>query len=255
MVYRFSVLGPLTVYRGDTQLMIPSAMHRRLLALLLSQANRGLNTETIAHELWQDSPPKTARKAIQVYVHQLRRLLGNNELIAHENGGYQLVVQPSGLDAYAFSLMTSEASNLRDMGQLAAAMAPWTKALALWRGPIAYHGVDGQSELMLAEREWLQEQRSTVWEERLAAALELGQEHNLLAGWPAIGAEHPYRERLHGLVMIAMYRFGRPAEALATYHSLRQRLASELGMDPTPGLQEIQRRILVHDPDLRAATI
>lgn len=228
-------------------------MLRRLLALFLSRSGNALTVDLITDQLWHGTPPRTARKAVQVYVHQLRRWLGDDNRIVHDHGTYRFAVHPTELDSQLFTDWAEEARALRGSGELETAVRLWTGSLSLWQGSIAYANIDDVA-LVTAERHRLHEHRSTVREERLAAELDLGRYDATIGDLTNIATEHPYRERMHGLIMIALYRIGRQAEALATYRDLRERLATELGIDPTPVLQRLHQQILNHDPVLVGST-
>ncbi|MBB5867386.1 DNA-binding SARP family transcriptional activator [Allocatelliglobosispora scoriae] len=223
-------------------------MLHRLLAILLAQADRPIAVSTIMEVLWGKRPPKTARKAVHVYVHQLRRLFGAR-VIQLTHGGYLLNTAESVIDSRQFMELTASAKDLQLQGEPAQAVHVWAQALALWRDSVAFSDVDCATGVIAAERTWLQEQRGTAWENRLAAAVSLGSGHDSIVGWQAMTEQHPYRERLHGLMMIAMYQSGRQEDALTTYENLRQRLAVELGIEPTPPLRKLHYQLLQHMPE------
>ncbi|MFB9368148.1 AfsR/SARP family transcriptional regulator [Kitasatospora albolonga] len=247
---RFRVLGPLSVLGpgGEVQ-PLSSAMQRRLLAVLLSRPDRPVSVDLITDQLWPGPPPRTARKAVQVYVHQLRRLLGDADRIRHQDGRYRLAAAAEELDSLVFEAAVRGARSAQEAGRSAAALAGWEGALALWHGTEAFADLE-DSSLVLAERRRLAELRLEALTGWAASALALGRHHELTVALPALLAEHPYQERLHALHLLALYRDGRQAEALAAYRALHERLVTDLGVEPTPELRRLHGRMLRQDRTL-----
>ena len=240
MEYR--LLGPLEVRTGDAPLPLAGTKPRALLALLLLNANRVVTRDRLVDELWGDRPPGTAVATIQVYVSRLRKLLPEGTLVTHTSG-YLLAVEPDTVDLQRFERLVNDA---RDAAP-ARTSELLREALALWRGPpLADFGDEGFAR---AEAARLTELRLAALEQRVEADLALGRHVDLVAELEALVGQHPHRERLHGQLMLALYRAGRQAEALAAYRRTRAAL-DELGLEPTAALRRLERQILSQDPEL-----
>ncbi|GFJ84020.1 AfsR/SARP family transcriptional regulator [Phytohabitans houttuyneae] len=195
------------------------------------------------------APPATARRQIQNDISALRRLLGDGSsgraIIVADGRGYRAQPAPGELDSQVFEERVAAALGLADEGRLADAVAELRAALALWRGP-ALLGLVGQSVQASAAR--LDEQRLAALEHRFELELRLGRHDDLVGDLAELVAAHPLRERLVGLLMLALHRAGRRADALQVYHQLRERLADELGLDPGPALRQRYAVLLQDDP-------
>jgi predicted ATPase/DNA-binding SARP family transcriptional activator len=251
---RFGVLGELAVWRDDgTPVAVPGAKGRALLADLILHEGQPVSVDRLVDDLWGDAAPANAVGALQVRVSQLRKALddaepGARELVVSRAPGYLLNVEPHTVDAGRFAALADRAAATADPATKASLLSD---ALALWRGP-AYADF-GDEEFARGAIARLEEQRLAVVEQHAEARLELG-EHSLLAGELGdLVARHPLRERLRAAQMRALYRAGRQAEALDSYHDLRRRLADELGLDPGPELAALYRAVLEQDPALGAA--
>lgn len=243
----FEVLGPVRLRTGVADIEL-TAMLQRLLGLLLARAGRPITADAIAEALWEGAPPRTARKTVQIYVHRLRRLLGDDDRIGHSETGYRLHTDPSEVDALVFEGLVDQATAARARGDLDAADGLLGQALELWRGP-AFTGLRDIPEIAGGAAR-LDERRLTAFEDRIAVELDLGR-HAELAGKLSIAiAENPYRERLRGQLMVALYRDGRQAEALEAYRQTRQLLVAEVGVEPNAELQRLHQAILRNDPGL-----
>jgi DNA-binding SARP family transcriptional activator len=232
-VMEFRILGPLEVLADGHGVDLGGRKQRALLALLLFEANRSVSRERLIDALWEDEPTATAAKALQVYVSQLRKLLGK-ERLSTQPTGYLLRVDPGELDLERFI-------RLRDAGKL-------RDALALWRGPPVAEF--GRARFARAEIARLEEFRLGCLEERLEADLTEGRHAEVVGELEALVREHPLRERLRVLLLLALYRSGRQAEALAAYQGARHMLVNELGIEPGKALRELQQAILRQDPSL-----
>ena len=239
----FSVLGPLEVRRNGKVLALGGARQRSLLALLLLHRNEVVPRERLIDSLWGESPPPTAANALQVAVHGLRKLLGRERVRSHHSG-YELVVQAGELDLDEFE----RASNRARTG--AATAAELRHALARWRGVAA---TDAYADGVRSELARLDELRVFLLEERIEADLATGHPAAVVEDLEALVAEHPYRERLRGQLMLALYRAGRQAEALEAYGRARRTFVDDLGIEPGPELRELETRILRQDPGLDPA--
>jgi DNA-binding SARP family transcriptional activator/streptogramin lyase len=238
----FRVLGPLEVEEEGQVLKLGGAKQRALLALLLLHANEAVSRDRLIDELWSSTPPETASAAIQVYVSQLRKLLGRDAIIT-QPPGYLIRIQTGTLDLERF-----ETSVARAQGAPAAEAAELLRqALGLWRGsPLA----ELDASFARAERARLDEQRLSALEQRIDADLELGRHAQLVPELEGLVREHPLRERLRGQLMLALYRCGRQAEALDVYRTGRRLLDEELGLEPGEELRRLERAILVQDESL-----
>jgi DNA-binding SARP family transcriptional activator len=207
-----------------------------VLALLLTRANEVVAADTLIEALWSGEPPRTATNTLQHYVSQLRKAIGADRIVTRAPG-YLVRVDPGELDLERFQRLVEEggAEALRS-------------ALGLWRGPAL---ADFTYEpFVQAEVVRLEELRLTALEERIDADLALGHHNALVGELEACVAAHPLRERLRGQLMLALYRSGRQAEALEAYQRVRRTLVDELGIEPGPALQRLERAILRQDPAL-----
>jgi DNA-binding SARP family transcriptional activator len=232
----FRILGRLAVLDDGGNAVEPAgAKPRVLLAMLLLNANGTVSSDQLLEALWGDRVPTTAQKALQVYVSQLRKLLGRERILTRPRG-YELVVADGELDLDRFV-------SLRSQGDLAG-------ALALWRGePLADFRYEPFAQAEIAR---LGELRLATLEERVERELEMGRHAELVGELEPLVREHPLREGLRAQLMLALYRSGRQAEALDVYQTARSLLSDELGLEPGPALSALQRRILTHDPTLDA---
>lgn len=240
-----SVLGPLEIRLPDADLTLPGALPARVLVLLTAQAGRPVPVDVIADQLWDGQPPRTARKSIQVIVHRLRRLPGVRERLVRSERGYLLRLTERDCDARRFEATVTDATHRYERGDLAGAAPLLARALALWRGP-AFTGFDDMP-LVRDEGIRLSDLRLAALETHADIGLRLGHHHRLVAELPGPVAAHPFRERLRGQLMLALYRAGRPAEALAEYRTARALFIEELGVEPGVALQNLHRRILNRD--------
>ncbi|WP_051366141.1 AfsR/SARP family transcriptional regulator [Hamadaea tsunoensis] len=214
----------------------------RLLAVLICRANRAVTTAELADSVWEGAPSANPRKALHVYVHRLRVLLGDDALITAEQGSYTLRVGVHQVDALRFGDLAAQgrAALVRDDPRTARDLL--REALGLWRGR-PYDTVSGAT-LIAEEIRRLEEQYLLVQEARFAAELELGGSGELAGELTELAAAHPYRERLSALLMRALYRSGRQADALEVFRRARAVLVDELGVEPGEDLQQVHRTIL-----------
>ncbi|QDQ13304.1 ATP-binding protein [Streptomyces spectabilis] len=246
---RFEVLGPLAVRTDDgTLIPVPEPKVRALLAALLARTGHPVPADTLVEDLWGAGKlPANPANSLQTKVSQLRRAIGR-DTVAYGPAGYRLALAEDATDAARFATLTARAYRT-DTGPAEQASL-LTGALALWRGPAYADFRDADFTRAAAAR--LEEQRLTAQETLAEARLDLG-EHALLADdLTDLVAREPLRERLRAAHMRALYRAGRPSEALAAYQDLRTRLADELGTDPGPGLAALHEAILRQDPGLAA---
>ncbi|WP_241000018.1 BTAD domain-containing putative transcriptional regulator, partial [Streptomyces sp. Tu 4128] len=244
---RFGVLGPVRAWRGEGALATGSPQQRALLAALLLREGRTATAAELIDALWGEEPPSQALAAVRTYASRLRKILDPGVLVS-ESGGYAVRGLAEGaLDLAAAQDLATGAEKARTAGDLCHARDLLRRALALWDGEVLA-GVPGP--YAEAQRVRLEEWRLQLLETCLDMDLEQGCHAEAVSELTALTAEHPLRERLRELLMLALYRSGRQAEALAVYADTRRLLADELGVDPRPGLQELQQRILQADPGL-----
>jgi DNA-binding SARP family transcriptional activator/tetratricopeptide (TPR) repeat protein len=260
---RVGVLGPVTVWRDGREVMAGQPKQLAVLGVLASRANRVVPLGQLIDAVWGDEPPATAEGGIYTYVAGLRRVLepgrqggeagrprrDQERVLVSAGGGYLLRLSDGALDAGHFEEQLARSRRLRASGDLGQAATVADAALSLWRGQ-PYTGIPGP--FAAAERQRLAELRTTAIEERADLLLAQGQDAAAVPELTALVAEHPLRERARGLLMIALYRCGRQAEALRVFHDARQRLADELGIDPGTELTGIHQQLLVMDPALNA---
>ncbi|MDW5326173.1 AfsR/SARP family transcriptional regulator [Plantactinospora sp. KLBMP9567] len=244
---RFRILGPLEIDAVDGRpVPLSAAKPRTLLGVLLLHANRPVGVPTLVDVLWSGTPPRTAAGALRTHLSTLRTSLRLAGLKARPPG-YQLDVSADDLDMLLFDRLAEQGRRAAAGGDLSRAADLWERALRLWRGPVL-DGVDlAAVESTLAD---LAERRLMLLERWARARLALNQHTEVLPALAAATAEQPLREQLHELVMLAFYRAGRQADALETFRRLRGRLATELGVEPGPPLQRLQRQILSAHPGL-----
>lgn len=247
---RFTVLGPVRAWRGDSAFNTGSPQQRALLAALLLRGGHTATAEELIDAIWGEDPPEQAKAALRTYASRIRKALGPDaELLVSESGGYALRTAQSGavLDADQAASLATEADKAAASGDRARARELYAAALAQWDGEPLAHLPGPYAE---NQRTRLQEWRLGLQEHRLDLDLQLGWHAEAVSELTALTAAHPLRERLRELLMLALYRSGRQAEALAVYADTRRLLADELGVDPRPELSDLQQRILTADEDL-----
>jgi DNA-binding SARP family transcriptional activator/transcriptional regulator with XRE-family HTH domain len=243
----FSVLGPVRAWHGRELLPTGSPQQRALLAALLLREGRTATAAELIDALWGEESPSQALAAVRTYAARLRKILGPDVLVS-ESGGYAIRSPGKGaLDLAVARELVSGAEKARGAGDLSSARTALARALELWDGEVLA-GVPGP--YADNQRTRLEEWRLQLVESRLDMDLEEGHHAEAVSELTSLSAAHPLRERPRELLMLALYRSGRQAEALAVYADTRRFLAEELGVDPRPGLQELQQRILRADPDL-----
>jgi predicted ATPase/DNA-binding SARP family transcriptional activator len=245
----FRILGPIEVVREETRLDLATPRVRLLLALLLAHGGEVVSSDRLIEEFWDADPPQTGRHTLQSCVHRLRRALGADAWrLATRPPGYQLKVSVDELDARRFQQLADQGRDALAGGRPEEAAGLLQAALRLWRGPALADLLDASA--LAAERARLEGLRLTVLEDRMEAELAAGRHAAVAAELERLVAEHPFRERLWGQLLVALYRAGRQAEALAAFRHAREVLAEELGLEPSPWLARLQEQILLHDPDL-----
>lgn len=249
----FRVLGPLEVRLDGEAVPLGGPRQRALLAMLLLNAGRVVSRDRLTDELWGPDTAATAGHALNVAVARLRKALedGGPTRLVTRPPGYVLRVEPGELDLDTFDALASAGRLAAASGDDAGAAEHLRSAEALWRGrPLADLELEPFARL---DVERLEERRLSVVEARIDAELALGHHHALAAELRQLTDDHPLRERLREQLMLALYRCGRQAEALAAYRSGRALLVEEQGLDPGPRLRELQQSILRQDPALDPA--
>ena len=241
----FRILGPLEVVGDGRPLSIGGGSQRALLALLLLHANEVVSSDRLMDELWTGKPPGSGVAALQVRISQLRKALGRDAVrVETKPPGYVLRVAQDELDLSRFSRLLEEA----DGADPAVASGKLGEALALWRGaPLADLAYESFAQAAIGR---IEELRLAALERRIDADLALGRHAELVGEVEELAARHPLRERLHGQLMLALYRSGRQAQALEAYQLTRRALVDGLGIEPSPALQELEQAILRQDPEL-----
>jgi DNA-binding SARP family transcriptional activator/tetratricopeptide (TPR) repeat protein len=257
VVLRVGVLGPVAAWYGDQELPVGQPRQQAVLGILAMRANRVISRGELVDAVWGQDPPASAEGGVYTYVAGLRRIIepnrsprGPGRVLVSSGAGYVLHLVPGQPDAVSFEQHLGRARQLRKGGDPAGAVAALNSALALWRG-IPFAGVPGP--FAETERTRLGEVRSTAAEERADVLLALGRHEEVVPDLTAMVADHPLRERMRGLLMIALYRCGRNAEALRIFQDGRRVLADELGIDPGGDLSRIHQQVLTMDAGLTLA--
>ena len=247
-----AVLGPLLVHDGETAVEVPRGRQSVLLATLLMHAGHPVAAGELAEVVWDGAPPPSATMTLRTYVLRLRRALGPRAgpRLVTRRQGYLLQAAEEELDVLRFRGLCRDGSAALREGAWDRADGLLGEALGLWRGaPLA----DVPSELLIREEvPRLEELRLQAEEWRADAALHLARHDELIAGLQALTTRHPLRERFHAQLMLAFYRCGRQAEALAVYQHARQVLIDEVGIEPGPELRQLHQQVLSGDPALAA---
>jgi DNA-binding SARP family transcriptional activator len=241
-----AVLGPVRLWQAGEPLPTGSPQQRALLAALVLREGRTATAAELIDALWGNEPPSQALAAVRTYASRLRKMMDPGTLVS-ESGGYAIRLPAQACDVTMAMHLTGQAEQMRIKGDLQHARALLRHALGLWEGePLA--GVPGP--YAEAQRVRLEEWRLQLLEARVDMDLACGLHADVVAELTALTSAHPLRERLRELLMLALYRGGRQAEALAVYADIRRLLADELGVDPRKGLALLQQQILRADPQL-----
>jgi predicted ATPase/DNA-binding SARP family transcriptional activator len=252
----YAVLGPVEVRRGDELLAVSGGNPRKVLLALLIEPNRSVASERLIDALWGESPPAKARNALQVHVSTLRDLLEagaeRGSVIATTPTGYQLNVPEEALDSRRFERLAAEGRAALFAGDSAVAARLLQEAERLWRGP-AFADV-AYEDFAAHEAARLEELRRSTFEDLADAELALGDHEELIPRLRAFVDSEPLRERARAQLMLALYRAGRQSDALAEYRAARETLVDEIGIEPGPALQALERAILQQDESLAAPT-
>jgi DNA-binding SARP family transcriptional activator len=241
----FRLLGPLEVWHEGRALELRGLKRRAVLALLLVHANEVVSRDRLIDELWDEDPPANAAAALQNHISRLRKDLGPDLLVTRD-AGYLISVDPEALDVRRFEKLVAEAGDLQALER----RAKLDEALGIWRGQALADLL--QEHTLAVESGRLEGLRLAALERRIETDLELGQHERVVPETEALIAAYPLREHLRALLILALYRCGRQAEALEAYRETRRTLVDELGIDPGPELRELEQAILRQDPALTA---
>lgn len=249
---RISLLGPVRIRFGGHEVAAGSGQRQAVLAVLALRAGQVVTVDDLVHLVWGESAPPSVAAVVRNHISRLRAAIGHGggsaaRTLVSRAGGYALELADRGLDVAEFDLLADAAAGRQDRGEEAAAAGMYREALALCTGT-ALSGVPGP--YAERQRERLTERRLSVLESCLELELGLGGHARLVEELTALCAEHPLRESLRGLLMTALYRSGRQAEALEVFAGTRRALADELGVEPGSDLRLLQQRILSADPVL-----
>ncbi|MFC9077802.1 BTAD domain-containing putative transcriptional regulator [Streptomyces sp. NPDC057062] len=251
---RFAVLGPVRAWRGAVEVDLGPPQQRAVLAALLLAEGTQVSMGELIDAVWGTRAPVSAAGTLRTYVHRLRKVLGPvgesvSSVLQSLGRGYRLHIGQDDVDFGVFHRLLARAEYAHDAGHLKEAADHWREALGLWQGS-ALSGVRG--EFADAQRHRLGEQRLSAEAMLMRAEIELGSHVQAAGALVGLVRDHPLDERFRELLMLALYRSGRQAAALATYREAQALLADELGVDPGPGLQEMYQRVLRADGDLLA---
>ncbi|MGC5290077.1 BTAD domain-containing putative transcriptional regulator [Micromonospora sp. DT231] len=254
---RFEILGPQRAWYAGREIDLGPGKQRAVLTVLLLSAGRPVSTGQIVEAVWPEDPPANGPNVVQKYVAGLRRVLEPDrsprtpgQVLSLTDAGYLLRVDPNALDAVRFQRGIHSARQRRAEGRTAEALTELAAALALWQGE-PFTGFTGP--FLEAARQRLVELRAVALETRADLMLDLGRHREMVGELVELVAEFPVRERLRQQLMLALYRSGRQAEALAAYREFGGLLREEYGIGPGEALQELHRRILCSDPTLAVA--
>jgi DNA-binding SARP family transcriptional activator len=237
----FRILGPLEVVKDGRPLELGGQKQRALLAMLLLEEGRVVATDRLIDSLWGEHPPRTAATSLQNFVSQLRKLVGQ-QTIQTKPPGYVLRLEPGRLDLDRFSALVDRARDVADPASRAALLR---EALAIWRdAPLADFVYEAFAQSEIGR---LEELRLVALERRIDAELELDRHAEVIAELEMLVRQYPLRERFRGQLMVALYRSGRQADALQAYQEARRAMVGELGIEPSPALQELHASILRQD--------
>jgi DNA-binding SARP family transcriptional activator len=247
---QFNILGAMEMVNGN-RVCTPSAPKvRAVLALLLLRANRIVTRDALFEELWRESPPQSATTTTQTYIYQLRKLFeqegltaeGGGDLLVTRAPGYLLRIRPEQVNSNVFLRLCTEGRELLDQDRPADAAQTLRAALSLWTGPVLADVTAGP--VVESHINHLVEMRVRALELRIRAETQLGRHRELVPELRGLVSAYPLNEWFHARLIDCLHHGGRRAEALQAYHQLAEILSEELGLDPTPELQQLQADVL-----------
>jgi DNA-binding SARP family transcriptional activator len=248
------ILGPLTAQLLGKSVTPTGAKPRKVLALLAVHADEVVPVPALFEELWGDKVPRSAHTTLQTYVLQIRNLIAAatdgdpKQVLVTQPGGYLLATSGGQVDVKEFERLATVGHRFREAGDYGNASRAFTEALAIWHGPALIDVTVGP--MLEVETHRLQEARLNVLDRRIDADLRLGRHHELLGELTALAARNRTHEGLCAHLMVALHRSGRRGEAVDVYRKTRACLVSQLGLEPSPALHHLQRKILAGDPRL-----
>jgi predicted ATPase/DNA-binding SARP family transcriptional activator len=245
--FEIRLLGPVKVTRAGREVAVGGRRQRGLLALLALERGRTVSTRRLADELWEGNPPAGFETTLRSYVSRLRSALGESASLTGRGGAYSLDVRPDAVDSLRFEHLLKEARDAAGRGAVVRAVERARVALSLWHGEAFADVVDGGLGRLRLEADRLEDLRLAALELRIEAELELGPAEGLVEELEALVQAHPYRERFWRLLMLALYRSERQADALAAYRRARSVLVHELGLEPSDELRELEQAVLRQD--------
>src|SRR3954447_9940018 len=249
-VMQLGILGPLEVRADGRAVPLGGGKPRAVLAFLALHANQPVSAERVAVALWGEDAPTSAVKTVQVYVSRLRSALEDPDVLLTTPAGYCLRVQPGELDAERFERQVADGREALAAGGAEHAAAQLREAVGLWRcPPLAELAATPFAPAEIAR---LEEQHLAAVEVRVEADLAAGRHAELVGELQRLKRRHPWRERLHAQLMLALYRSGRQADALEAYRDAREVLVEQLGIEPGAQLHDLHEAILAHDPGIAA---
>lgn len=258
-----SILGPLVVQDKSRDITPSAAKPRQMFALLALSSGRTVSMGSLLEELWEDSPPRSARTTLHTYVLQLRRMLYSaalhdgdpldvKRILETSHGGYRLHLSRDQLDLHRFEDLLRGGMTLYNNSEFDQAALSLTQALAVWRGPVLT-GMDAGPQLR-AETARLEALRLVALEKRLRADLSCGRHEHILGELSGLVVRFHMHENYYELLMIALYRSGRRLQALDVFRRLRREMREEVGLEPNGTIQRLQQAILAEDPVLDLGT-
>jgi DNA-binding SARP family transcriptional activator/ABC-type transport system substrate-binding protein/streptogramin lyase len=252
---QIGILGPFEATRDSERLSLGGRQQRAILALLVCEAGHAVSRERLVDALWGEAARPGAVTSLQTYVFHLREALepdrrhgSPGSILVTANGGYRLEVSPSSVDAARFEHLAAKADDALAQSHPELALTLYEEALSTWRGDVLADLAD--YDFVAPVRARLDEMHASALESRIQAQLDLGRHAAVVAELAQLMSDHPLRERFHAQLILALYRCGRQSDALAAYRALRSTLDTELGIEPSPPLQELNQRVLAQDPAL-----